>query len=167
MVTTTSELAATWNASGSVTTSAPLYMVVDALPPLKVSSWIEPGTTLPAPPAASVGRPTVAWPMVTAWAPNSLENRSRTPSPPSDACTIMRTDWLVKPTSEPPVLDALGPARPADQEPAQPIRVVPAASTLLVVMTTPAATVTAASRAADARLMGCFTGVDLPEEWCG
>ena len=50
--------------------------------------------------------PTVACPTVMACTPKALETRMRTFSPPTEVRTIMRTDWSVKPTSEPLVLVA-------------------------------------------------------------
>jgi hypothetical protein len=60
--------------------------------PLKVSTWLVPGTTC----AAAARRPMRAAPMTSESVPNAFETRTRTSVPPRLVWTIWRKVWLLK-----------------------------------------------------------------------
>src|SRR4051812_9277702 len=86
-----SDVAGTARLTGSLTTTAPAAIIVEALP-LNVS-----GRDVPALMAASLSRSaTWAAPTSSGSVPNALLSTTRTRSPPSDVCTISRSVWFLK-----------------------------------------------------------------------
>ncbi len=95
-VTTRSCSLPTARLTGSLSSSAPLFITADGLPPKL--NWCRDAASMSDFDAVLVlGLATVACPTVTAWSPSSLDSLIRTWLPLTVVCTISRTDWSLKP----------------------------------------------------------------------